>query len=127
MKPTIRVLDLMRHRRVRPHPLHNPRTVFRYTTWRRAARELRHGIPAGHHLTATGGPGRPMTAWNARRRWGLPRLPQVRLTVRVPRGQPVRVVPVTAGKGHRYEMTSTRRIPRHAIRTVVGLKRGVKR
>ncbi len=82
--------DLLRDRTVRPRPLRRPTTFFRYTTQQQARRELRKGLNPGTHMTAPGGPGRPLSRETARRRYGLPRTPRVRETIRLPAGTPIR-------------------------------------
>lgn len=118
---TARVLrrDIARDSAIKARPLASQRTVFRYTLRKQAAAELQSGIPAGRHMTANGGPGRPLGAPAAQKRYGLPERPQVRETIRVPQGQPVRSAKALSGEPGVGEMTSTERIPPAAITNVV--------
>lgn len=97
-------------------------TTFRYTSKAEAERELRAGIPTGRHFTSTGGPGRPLTARSARARYGLPRTPEVRETIRLPEGAMVRRNRAIGGARGVGEMTSTTRTGRRAIKRVISLK-----
>lgn len=120
---TILRLDRQAHAKVMPRQLARPKTVFRYTSKQRAAQEVRRGIPAGSHMTATGGPGRPVLASTATTRYGLLTVPQARETVRLPKGFPVRHNHVTKGARGYGELTSPKRVPPRAIRSVVPLRR----
>jgi hypothetical protein len=82
--------DLLRDRATRVRLISRNRTVFRYTTKAQARRELRKGVLPGRHMTSRATPGRPLSPGQAQRRYGLPRRSQVRETIRLPRGQPVR-------------------------------------
>lgn len=65
-------------------------TTFRYTTKAEAKRELRAGINSGTHFTSRARPGRPLSARRAQARYGLPRTPEVRMTVGLPKGSSVK-------------------------------------
>jgi hypothetical protein len=99
-----------------------PRTVFRYTTQAQARRELARGIAPGRHMTSHARPGRPLRAARAKERYGLPQEPEVRETVRLPAGQPVRVNRVVGGEPGRAELTSPSWVPPTAIKKVVPLR-----
>lgn len=60
--------DLARDRETKAKPLSRDRTVFRYTSKDRAKAELQKGIPPRSHMTASGGPGRPLSAKKAQDR-----------------------------------------------------------
>ena len=114
--------DLLRDRTTPVHALSKNRTVFRYTTRAQARQEFRSGIRPGSHLTARATAGRPLSPVQAQRRYGLPRRPEVRETIRLPKGYPTRpnrVVGGTAGVG---EFTSSKRVPAEAIEKVVTLR-----
>ncbi len=116
--------DFLRDRLIRARPLPRPKTVFRYTSKARAQGERRRGLPPGTHMTGRGGPGRPLSAWQAQRRYGLPRRPQVRETIRLPQGQPVRSAKALGGRPGVGELTSPKPLPPTAIRKVVPLRGG---
>jgi len=104
-------LDALSHR-APAKPLARPLTVQRYTTARRAAGELKRGIPAGRHMTASARPGPPMSPQAAQRRYGiLNHAPQARETIRLPKGFPVRSGKAHAGMPGIGEKTSPRRVP----------------
>lgn len=114
--------DLLRDRTLPVHRLEKPRTVFRYTTRQQARRELREGLRPRTHMTARGGPGRPPSPEAAQRRYGLPRKPEVRETIRLPEGTPVRSGKALGGRPGYGELTNARPLPPEAIRRVVPLK-----
>jgi hypothetical protein len=111
--------DLVRDRAIKARPLTRQRTVFRYTSKARARTELRRGVASGRHMTANGGPGRPLSRVAAQKRYGLPRRPQVRETIRLPKGYPVRTAKVVGGRPGVGELTSSRRLSPTAITNVV--------
>lgn len=95
--------------------LAQPHTVWRYTRKAQAARELRHGVPAGGHLTSGTTVGRLPSPEHAQSRYGLPARPEVRETVRLPAGHPVRTNKALGGHPGVGEITSTRLLPPNAI------------
>ncbi len=111
--------DLVRDRAIAARPLARPRTVFRWTTKQRAAVELRRGISPGLHMTSNGGPGRPLSRVAAQDRYGLLRRPQVRETIRLPKGQPVRAAKALGGRPGVGELTSPKRLSPTTITNVV--------
>lgn len=114
--------DLVRDRAARVRPLAKDRTVFRYTSKAQARNETRKGIQPGSHMTSHTSAGRPLSPARAQRRYGLPRKPEVRATIRIPQGQPVRVNKAIGGRPGIGEFTSTKRVPRGAIEKVVPLR-----
>jgi hypothetical protein len=104
-------LDALTHR-APAKSLAQPLTVQRYTTARRAASEIKGGIPPGRHMTASARPGPPMRPQVAQQRYGiLGQAPEARETIRLPKGFPVR-----SGKAHHGmpgvgEKTSPQRVP----------------
>jgi hypothetical protein len=115
--------DLLRDRVTRVRPLPKDRTVFRYTSKQRATQELRRGIGPGSHMTARGGPGRPLGSAEAKRRYGLPQEPQARETIRLSSGQGIRSNRAIGGKRGVGELTSPERLE-GAIKRVVPLRSG---
>jgi len=114
--------DLLRDLALPTRRLKAPRTMHRYTTWERALRELQKGLPAGTHTTARARPGRPPSPETAQRRYGLPRKPEVRETIRLPKGTPVRHGKVLGGRRGVGEIVITgRRVSPEAIRRVTPL------
>jgi hypothetical protein len=116
--------DLVRDRATRIRPLPQDRTVFRYTTKERAREEIRRGIPPGSHMASRGGPGRPLSQQHAQRRYGLPDKPEVRETIRLPKGHPVRLNRAYGGEQGAGEITSPLRVPREAVQNVTPLRPG---
>lgn len=111
--------DLVRDSAIKARPLARQRTVFRYTSKARARTELRRGIAPGRHMSSNGGPGRPLSRVAAQKRYGLPRRPQVRETIRLPKGQPVRAAKALGGRPGVGELTSPKRLWPRAITNVV--------
>jgi hypothetical protein len=119
----IRRKDQSRDARSQAKPLPKARTVYRYTTKKRAEQESSKGIPARVHMTSRGVAGRPPGAVQAQSQYGLRRKPEVRETVRLPQGQPSRLNKVYGGSPGKGELTSTRRVPAKSIQKVVPLKK----
>ncbi len=111
--------DARIHARTLVRPLEQPRTVFRFTSKSEAARSLRTGVAPDRHLTAGGGAGRPLGAAAATRRYGLPRPPEARITIRLPKGQPVQPHKVVGGARGVGTIASPRGIPAQSVRRVV--------
>jgi len=122
VSPHILRRDLMRDRTTKVRALAAERRVFRYTTRDRARQELRRGIPSQSHLTSRAGRGRPLSPGNAQRKYGLPERPQVRETIRLPKGQPVRTNKSLGGAPGVGEITSSKPIPPKAIEKVTPLR-----
>jgi hypothetical protein len=119
----IRRKDQSRDARSQAKPLPKARTVYRYTTKKRAEQESAKGIPTGAHMTSRGVAGRPPSAGRAQSQYGLRRKPEVRETVRVPQGQPSRLNRVYGGKAGTGELTSTQRVPSKSVQKIVPLKK----
>ncbi len=102
-------------------PLKRSRRVWRYTTKRDAENTKRHGLPKGRHMTSGTSPGRPPSPSTARDKYGLPRKPEARITIELPKGHPVRHNKVVGGKPGVGEITSVRRVPNHAIKKITPL------
>jgi hypothetical protein len=115
--------DAARDASTRSVRLSRMRSVARYTTGTRARLEARGGIAAGSHFTARLRRGRPMSATNARRSFGLPRKPSVRESVLLRKGTQVRFNKAIHGRPGIGEITTVRRIPRESIRQIARLKR----
>lgn len=118
----VRRKDLWNHRHTPVRPLPAPRTVFRYTTPKRAGAEIRAGIAPGHHMTATAPAGRPLSPQSAKRRFGLPTAPTIRETVVLPKGFPVRHNKALGGSPGFGEITSSKAVPPSAILKVIPLR-----
>lgn len=103
-------------------PLGAERRVFRYTSKVQAAREVRSGVAAGSHMTARAGAGRPPLATTAQRQYGLPKAPQVRMSILLQPGTPVRHNKALAGEAGRGELTAPVVIRKEAIEKVVPLR-----
>jgi len=116
-----RLRDLFNHRRTPAMPLRQPRLVNRYTSAEQAARELREGIGANRHMTPNARPGRPISAMNAERRYGLPSRPEVRETILLPSGTQVRHDRAIAGQPGFGELTAPRALPSSVVKKVTPL------
>ncbi len=114
--------DLRNHALVRPKPLAAPRTVYRYTSRPQASRELSRGLAPNTHMTANARVGRPLSARAAQPRYGLLHKPQVRETIRLPKGTALRHNRATNAERGIGELTSPKRVPKGTIRRVVPLK-----
>ncbi len=114
--------DLLRDRKTPVRVLRHDRHVFRYTTKAQARREIRSGLRPGTHMTSRATAGRPLSSSSAQRRYGIPKRPQVRETIHLQKGVPVRSNRVVAGKPGIGETTSPKRIPAKSIEKVVSLK-----
>jgi len=115
--------DRARDAATRVFRLPRSRTVFRYTSGKEAVREVRAGVVGkGRHFTARILPGRPLTAIHAQQRFGLARAPAARLTIRLPKGMPVRLNKTLGGSPGVGEITNTRALPPSAVRRVVRLR-----
>jgi hypothetical protein len=115
--------DLRKHAARRVVRLAKPRTVFRYTTATEARSVHRSGLGPMTHMTSKGGAGRPMNGTTARRTLGLQRRPSARVTLQLPKNQPVKIGKVQGGGPGRGEMVSTRRVPPSALRRVVPIRK----
>lgn len=113
--------DAARDAGTRAVPLPESRSVFRYVTLRRANRELRLGVAPGSHMTSRANSGRALSAPRALQRFGLPETPQVRETLRIGKGLPVRSNKVVGGSPGLGELTSPKRVPGTAIVRVTPL------
>jgi hypothetical protein len=67
-------------------------------------------------------PGPRLGPEQARKRYGLPGQPEVRETIRLPKGHPVRRNKALGGGPGQEEWTSPRRVPPEAIRKVVPIR-----
>ena len=114
--------DLLRDRKTPVRVLRHDRHVFRYATKAQARREIRSGLWPGTHMTSRATAGRPLSSSTAQRRFGIPKRPQVRETIHLQKGVPVRSNRVVAGKPGIGETTSPKRIPGQSIEKVVSLK-----
>ncbi len=121
MKRVLRA-DLIRDRGTVAKVLVKPRTVFRYTSRTQAAQEAKYGLAPRTHMTSTGGPGRPLSAQAAQKRYGLPAKPQVRETLRLNANHAVKHNKALGGAPGYGELTSPKRISPNAIRRIVPLR-----
>jgi hypothetical protein len=111
--------DLARDRLTAAKPLRKSTKVFRYTSAARARKEAASGIKKGSHFTARAGRGRPLSSKKAMRRYGLPKRPQARETVILPKGAPVRRNKVLGGEPGIGEISTAKRVPAGAVKKVV--------
>jgi hypothetical protein len=122
INPEILRRDFLRDRATKARALAADRRVFRYTTKDRAKQELRKGISPQSHMTSRAGRGRPLGRAKAQSRYGLSARPQVRETVRLPKGQSVRTNKSLGGAPGVGEITSPKQIPPKALEKVVPLQ-----
>jgi hypothetical protein len=87
-----------------------------------ATKDTATGVAPYLHMTSRGGPGRPLSSANALRRYGLPSKPEVRETIRLPRGQAVILNKVQAGRPGIGELVSPRQVEKGAIKRVVRVR-----
>ena len=114
--------DTARDARTKIKPLSQPKRVWRYTNRNDAKKASRQGLPAGKHMTSGTTPGRPPKPETAQRRYGLPRKPDMRMTIELPKSHPVRRNKVLGGRPGTGEITSPKAIPPKAIEKVIPLK-----
>jgi hypothetical protein len=103
----IKKKDLDRDNKTKTKSLPQDRTVYRYTTKDKAKIEAKKGVAPESHLTTKGGPGRPLSAAEAKRRYGLEKSPDVRETVELKKGDKVRSNRVIGGERGRGELKTT--------------------
>lgn len=118
---SLRERDNLQHMRTPSRALPEGRTVFRFTTKERALDEARRGLPPEAHMTARGGPGRPLAPDHVRQRWGLPKTPEVRETIRLPKGTPVQLHKALGGDRGVGALTSPEPLPPSVIKKVTPL------
>jgi hypothetical protein len=117
--------DLVNHRKVPVRSVERERTVFRFTTKEQAKKAQHQGLLPGRHMTAHGGPGRPLSPDHAQSRYGLHRKSDAhaRITLHLKKGQPVRSSKIAGANDQRFrELTSPERVPRSSIVGVTPLK-----
>lgn len=114
--------DTARDAATTARPLSKPKNVWRYTTKADASKAAKQGLPAGKHMTSGVTSGRAPRADTARNRYGLQQNPEVRMTIQLPAGQPVRSNKVLGGARGVGEVTSSRAIPPGAIKRVAPLR-----
>ncbi len=113
--------DAARDAATKAKPLAKPERVWRYTTKKDAAEAARHGLAPGKHMTPATSPGRLPNPASAQQRYGLPREPEVRMTIDLPKGQPIRRNSVLGGAPGAGEITSPKPIPPRSIRSITPL------
>jgi hypothetical protein len=116
--------DAARDRVLAARPIQRDRHVWRYTSRSQAEREAQNGIASRSHLTSGVRPGRPPTPRTAQRRYGLPEPPEVRETVVIPKGHPVKVGKALGGTPGTGEVTSPISLPKEGITKVTPLGPG---
>jgi hypothetical protein len=93
-----------------------PRRVWRYTDKEGAKKALTKGLPKGVHTSVGISRGRALTSENARKRFGLAKRPDVRMTIELPGGHPVRRGKVIGGAPGVGEFTLGKPISPSAIK-----------
>jgi len=114
--------DSQIHARTAAKRLTQPKTVFRYTSSEEARVAATRGIQANRHMTSSAGPGRPLSAAAAQARYGLERPPAARLTVRLPKGQPVQRHKAVGGGRGVGAIVSPAPVPVDSLRRIVPLR-----
>ncbi len=107
--------DAARDAAIAARPLPRPQRVWRYTDQASAERAAVRGLPPSSHMTAGTTPGRLPSPATAQARYGLARPPEVRMTVELPRGLPVRRAKALAGAPGVGEVTSPSRVPPQSV------------
>lgn len=98
------------------------RTVYRYTTKEQAEREKRQGIAPNSHM-APGNPGRPLSKQQATTKYGIREgHAEVRETIRLPKGQPVKNNKTIGGQPGVGELTSPKPVGPERISNTVQLR-----
>ncbi len=97
------------------------RTVQRYNTKTLAKQELRRAVSPGSHMTAGARRSRPMSGQHTKQHCGLVRKPNVRETIQLPKGFPVRHNHATSAARGVRELTSPQPLPPQAFKKVVPL------
>lgn len=115
--------DLIRDARTPVSRLVRSRTTFRYVSPQRARAEASRGITSGSHFTSRALRGRPLSAYAAAARYGLPAGKTTRFTVTLPAGTRVRFNKALRGGRGIGEITTADRVAPSAIRRVVRLSR----
>ena len=95
-----------------------PRTVQRFTSAADAQRAQQYGISPGQHMTSNVPRGRGVSAERAQERFGLPRKPEVVMTVEIPKATTVRNNKALDGERGRGEVASTQTISAENIKQV---------
>lgn len=95
--PAALAKDAARDSRTPARTLSRSRLAFRYVDRSALQREVRRGFAKGTHFTSTAGPGRPLSPLGARLRYGLPKSPTHRESVRLRPGDRVRLNKVVGG------------------------------
>lgn len=119
----IAVRDRLAHLRSRVTTLPKARLVQRYVSSSRLAQAVRNSLRSGRHFTSRAAAGRPLSPSRAAVRYGLPRDPSHRLTVRLPAGTPVRFAKTNGGARGIGEITTARPLPKDVVSRVVKLIR----
>jgi len=101
-------LDRAAHRRAATRVLQAPRSVYRYVTSSRAAREVRSGFGRMTHFTSRAGRGRPLSGAAAQQKYGLAQKPAQRLRVTLPTGTPIKAAKVHGGGPGVGEVVTTK-------------------
>ena len=110
--------DLAKHDKP-AQALRQDRLVVRYTSREKVEMESREGLAPGTHMSAKAKSGRLYSANRAQRRYGIQDPVDVRETILLPKGLPVRINKVEGGEPGVGELISSDRIPPRAIQRVV--------
>jgi hypothetical protein len=103
-------------------PLSKPRYVYRYASNERAIKEANIGLGKNRHTTSGIASGRPLSAAEAQRRYGLPTKPEVRSTWYLPKETLVRMNKVMYGKPGYGEITPSKRIEPKGLKEIIQLR-----
>lgn len=107
----IEARDIARDNKTQAKPLEQNRTVYRYTSKENAKAAQKKGLHANSHMTSGVSKGRPLTSEKAQKRFGLENPPDTRLTIKIPKGHPVKKNKVIGGEAGWGEITSPKKIP----------------
>lgn len=107
--------DMQRDKGKKPKQLARGRTFQRFTSYNQALREQKLGLAPGAHMASRPPLGRPLSAREAQRRYGLKNKPSARETIQLPKGRSVKLNKVIGGERAFGETTSPRTIARRRI------------
>jgi len=113
--------DITRDNATATKRLDNSRRVWRYTTRDEANKAATEGLKANRHMTSRTNPGRPLSATSAKDRYGLPKKPEVRMMLEIPKNHPIRKNKVIGGNPGYGEITSPKGLPPSAVKNYIHL------
>lgn len=114
--------DRARDNRTAAKPLKRDRNVYRYTSMKDARSAKKNGIPAHAHMTPNTSKGRPISSKTAQKRYGIQHPPEALVTIKIPKGHPVKFNKAIGGERGRGEITSPKDLPPSQVTDVKPMK-----